>query len=99
MIAIVLCAVLFIWAAVDWFLASMKLSWLWVITPFAWVVLAVGCVILADQAAYSVIDRPLPADGSLYIFPMAVVAAAAGMVLNSLEFWSSALGQLWARFH
>lgn len=99
MIAIVLCGVLFIWASVDWFLASMKLSWLWIVTPFAWLLLAMGVAFLAGPAAFSVVDRPLPVTGSLYIFPMAVVAAAAGMVLNSLEFWSSALGHVWARFH
>lgn len=99
MIVILVCAVLFVWAAVDWFLASMKLSWLWLITPFAWLFLALGCAFLAGPATFSVVDQPLPVDGTLYIFPVAVVAAAAGMVLNSLEFWTSTLGHLWSRFH
>lgn len=97
MIAIVACMVLFVWSMIDWYLASLKHSWLWVVTPFAWILLLIGVVLLAGPMTMAVVDRPLPIGGEMYVFPAAVVVSGAGMVLNKLTFWRQMGRGLWTR--
>lgn len=91
------CIVLFIWSMIDWYQAAMKNSWLWIAVPFAWMALGLGAGFLVGPAAFTVVDRPLPVYGSMYIFPAAVVIAGMGMILNHLNFWGWTWRVMWYR--
>lgn len=99
MILPLICIVLFVWSMIDWFGASQKNSWVWIVTPFAWIALLFGVAFLAGPAAMSVIDQPLPTGGKFYVFPAAVIVSGLGMVLNNLSFWDWVWGVMWSRSH